>query len=412
MSIKYHPSHITQKSELFNFHIFRVFLLHSGNLHYYYFCYFQNSQERTFGICSSSPLVILLTKQIIGTFFTQNSANTSNATTGGSRSHLLNNTRIKFLSDFNPNAQQKSNINGTYHAICSNPAYPSETAKYISWFASIVFLVIIVIGNILILLLTRLHKSLDSPMFVTIQSLSAISLIRTGFVIYNRYFSCTTEMFISNQSLPPNVYCYIRRIFDAASENAILHHLLILTGQRILMTVFPLQSRAYMTKSVIKVTLAVVCLVGVAIQVLMVFAGTDRCANGDYQHVTPFVVYRFVLVGMMAIMFVLTTVISAVFARISASKLLSTGQRQQSMVATVVMVLYMITYCSFTALQLIMYTTCPDDTLGYEVVDWLLCHIKLCLYAINPILLCLRMKSVRTSLYRFICMKGKSKKSN
>jgi hypothetical protein len=136
-----------------------------------------------------------------------------------------------------------------------------------------------------------------------------------------------------------------------------------------------------------------------------------RVSSG-HQDVTPFDVYRFVLIGMMAIMFVLTTVISAVFARISASKLLSTGQRQQSMVATVVMVLYMITYCSFTALQLIMYTTCPDDTLGYEVVDWLLNHIKLCLYAINPILLCLRMKSVRTSLYRFICMKGKSKKSN
>jgi hypothetical protein len=330
----------------------------------------------------------------------------------GCQDPVLNNTSITFLSDFNPNAEQKSNINGISHTICSSPAYPSEAAKYISWFVSIVFLVTIVIGNILILLLTRLHKSLDSPMFVTIQSLSAISLIRTGFIIYNRYFSCTTEIFISNQSLTPNVYCYIQRIFDAASENAILHHLLILTGQRILMTVFPLQSRAYMTKSVIKATLAVVCLVGVAIQVLMVFAGTDRCANGDYQHVTPFVVYRFVLVGMMAIMFVLTTVISAVFARISASKLQSIGQRQQSMVATVVMVLYMITYCSLTALQLVMYITCPDDTLGYEVVDWLLNHIKLCLYAINPILLCLRMKSVRTSLYRFICMKGKSKKSN
>jgi hypothetical protein len=243
----------------------------------------------------------------------------------GCQDPVLNNTSITFLSDFNPNAEQKSNINGISHTICSSPAYPSEAAKYISWFVSIVFLVTIVIGNILILLLTRLHKSLDSPMFVTIQSLSAISLIRTGFIIYNRYFSCTTEIFISNQSLTPNVYCYIQRIFDAASENAILHHLLILTGQRILMTVFPLQSRAYMTKSVIKATLAVVCLVGVAIQVLMVFAGTDHCAKGDYQDVTPFAMYRFVLIGMMAIMFVLTTVISAVFARISSSKLQSLG---------------------------------------------------------------------------------------
>ena len=412
MSIKYHLSYITRKSELFNFHIFRVFLLHSGNLHYYYFCYFQSSQVPTIGICSSSPIAILLNQLIIGTFFTPNFANTSIATTDGNRSHLLNNTRIKFLSDFNPNAEQKSNINGTYHTICSNPAYPSETAKYISWFVSIVLLVTIVIGNIVILLLTRLHKSLDSPMFVTIQSLSVISLIRTGFIIHSRYFSCATGITISNQPLTPHVYCYIQRIFDSAFENAILYHLLILTGQRILMTVFPLQSRAYMTKSVTKATIAVVNLVGVAIQVLMVFAGTDNCAEGDFQNVTPFAVYRFVLIGMMAIMFVLTIVISAVFARISSSKLQSIGQRQQSMVATVVMVLYMITYCSLTALQLVMYITCPDDTLGYEVVDWLLNHIKLCLYAINPILLCLRLKSVRTSLYRFICMKGKSKKSN
>ena len=412
MSIKYHPSYITRKSELFNFHIFRVFLLHSGNLHYYYFCYFQNLEEGTIVICISSPVAILFNQLVIATFFTPNFANTSIATTGGNRSHLLNNTSIKFPSDFNPNAERKSNINDSSYSICSSPAYTSETTKYISWFVSIVLLVTIVIGNILILLLTRLHKSLDSPMFVTIQSLSAISLIRTGFVIHNRYFSCAIEIVISNQSLPPDVNCYIRRIFDSACENAILYHLLILTGQRVLMTVFPLQSRAYMTKSVIKATIAVVFLVCVTIQVLMVFAGTDHCAKGDYQDVTPFDVYRFVLIGMMAIMFVLTTVISAVFARISASKLLSTGQRQQSMVATVVMVLYMITYCTLTALQLIMYTTCPDDTLGYEVVDWLLNHIKLCLYAINPILLCLRMKSVRTSLYRFICMKGKSKKSN
>ena len=412
MSIKYHPSYITRKSELFNFHIFRVFLLHSGNLHYYYFCYFQNSQEPTFDICSSSPIGIMLNQLIIGTFFTPNSANTSIETTGGNRSHLLNNTSITFLSDFNPDAEQKSNINGTSHTICSSPAYPSETAKYISWFVSIVLLVTIVIGNILILLLTRLHKSLDSPMFVTIQSLSAISLIRTGFIIHRRYFGCTTKIVITNQPLTPNVSCYIQRIFDSACENAILLHLLILTGQRILMTIFPLQSRAYMTKSVIKATLAVVCFVGVTIQVLMVFAGTDSCANGDEEVVTSFAMYRFVLVGMMAIMFVLTTVISAVFARISASKLQSIGQRQQSMVATVVMVLYMITYCTLTALQLVMYITCPDDTLGYEVVDWLLNHIKLCLYAINPILLCLRLKSVRTSLYRFICMKGKPKKLN
>jgi hypothetical protein len=51
-------------------------------------------------------------------------------------------------------------------------------------------------------------------------------------------------------------------------------------------------------------------------------------------------------------------------------------------VATVVMVLYMITYCTLTALELVMYITCPDDTLGFEVVGWLLSHIKLCLYAI------------------------------
>lgn len=320
---------------------------------------------------------------------------------------MLNNTRIAFLSDFNINADMKSNINGTYHIACSNPAYPSETAKYISWLVSIVFLVTIVIGNILILLLTRLHKSLDSPMFVTIQSLSAISLVRTGFVIYNRYFACTTKTFISEQSLPYSVYCYIQQIFDAACENAILYHLLILTGQRIFMTVFPLHSRAYMTKSVIKATIVVVCLVCVTIEVIMVFAGTESCATIDYGSVTPFFMYRFVLIGVMAIMFVVTTVISAVFARISASKLNSTGQRQQSMVATVVMVLYMITYCSLTALQVAMYISCPDDTLTFEVVHWLLSHIKLCLYAINPILLCLRLKSVRTSLYNFICKKGK-----
>jgi len=264
------------------------------------------------------------------------------------------------------------------------------------------------------LLLTRLHKSLDSPMFVTIQSLSAISLMRTGFVIYNRNFSCTTKTFISEQSLTPNVYCYIQQIFDAAIENAILYHLLILTGQRIFMTIFPLQSRAYMTKSVIKATIAVVCLVCVTVEVILVFEGIDRCGTLGYGSVAPSAVYSFVLVGVIAIMFILTTVISAVFARISASKLQSTGQRQQSMVATVVMVLYMITYCSLSALQLFMYITCRDDTLdlAFEVVEWLLSHIKLCLYAINPILLCLRLKSVRTSLYHFICKKGKSKKSN
>ena len=68
----------------------------------------------------------------------------------GCQDPVLNNTSITFLSDFNPNAEQKSNINGISHTICSSPAYPSEAAKYISWFVSIVFLVTIVIGNILI----------------------------------------------------------------------------------------------------------------------------------------------------------------------------------------------------------------------------------------------------------------------
>lgn len=329
---------------------------------------------------------------------------------GVSRSHLLNNTNIMFLSDFS-SADTKSNLNGSY-AVCSNPAYSSETAKYISWFVSTVFLVSIIIGNILILLLTRLHKSLDSPMFVTIQSLSAISLIRACFVIYERYFSCITQRFFDGQSINPGVFCYIRRIFDSASENAILYHLLILAGQRIFMTVFPLQSRAYMTKSVIKATIVVVCLVCVAIEAITLFAGINGCVSTDYEIVRPYDMYTFALIGVMAIMFVLTTVISAVFARASASKLQSTGQRQQSMVATVVMVLYMISYSSLTALNLVMYITCPDDTLAFAVVEWLLSHIKLCLYAINPILLCLRLKSIRTSLYNFICKKGKSKKSN
>jgi hypothetical protein len=61
------------RTKIWNFHIFRVFLLHSGNLHYYYFCYFQNSQEPTFDICSSSPIGIMLNQLIIGTFFTPNS---------------------------------------------------------------------------------------------------------------------------------------------------------------------------------------------------------------------------------------------------------------------------------------------------------------------------------------------------
>jgi hypothetical protein len=54
----------------------------------------------------------MLNQLIIGTFFTPNSANTSIETTGGNRSHLLNNTSISFISDFNPDAEQKSNIKG------------------------------------------------------------------------------------------------------------------------------------------------------------------------------------------------------------------------------------------------------------------------------------------------------------
>jgi len=156
-------------------------------LHYHYFCYFQNSQERNRGVCSSVPVIILLIEEIWETFFTQNSTSTSNATTGGSRSDSLNSTRIMILEDLHTKAGTKSDLNGTYHPLCSTPVYISETAKYISWFVSIVFLVTIAIGNILILLLTRLNKSLDSPMFVTIQSLSAISVMRAGFVLYYRF---------------------------------------------------------------------------------------------------------------------------------------------------------------------------------------------------------------------------------
>jgi hypothetical protein len=72
--------------------------------------YFIDMRESTILYFFFWPLCCLFFFDIrIGTFFTPNSANTSIETTGGNRSHLLNNTSITFLSDFNPDAEQKSN---------------------------------------------------------------------------------------------------------------------------------------------------------------------------------------------------------------------------------------------------------------------------------------------------------------
>ena len=87
----------------------------------------------------------------------------------------------------------------------------------------------------------------------------------------------------------------------------------------------------------------------------------------------------------------------------SAATLQTSSQKKQSKVAYIAIISYMAIYVPLTGLDIYMYYACPDNTEAFYVIEWLLKHTPLLLYVTIPIILFLRLKSVRKIIRPLCC---------
>ena len=87
----------------------------------------------------------------------------------------------------------------------------------------------------------------------------------------------------------------------------------------------------------------------------------------------------------------------------SAATLQTSSQKQKSKAASIGIISYIAIYVPLTGLDIYMYYACPDNTEAFYVIEWLLEHIPLLLHVTIPIILFLRLKSVRKIIRQLCC---------
>lgn len=108
----------------------------------------------------------------------------------------------------------------------------NDTAVYISWIMSAIFCLMSLFGNSLILCIALIDKSLNSPTFVTLKSLSIISIINAVIVVVHTYFLCEITVMVNMLTGDKVLFCKVRNIYGEFAEKMILYHLCFLALQR------------------------------------------------------------------------------------------------------------------------------------------------------------------------------------
>lgn len=286
----------------------------------------------------------------------------------------------------------------------------NDTAVYISWIMSAIFCLMSLFGNSLILCIALIDKSLNSPTFVTLKSLSIISIINAVIVVVHTYFLCEITVMVNMLTGDKVLFCKVRNIYGEFAEKMILYHLCFLALQRFFLTISPLKAHFLLTAKHVRRVIIFTYISCLALEIAFVLFQMTPCDTQLFEgFISPPIVYKLILLGVSAILFFLTVLASVVRKKITSSYLQSTSQHTQSKLASTVIILFAIFYIGLIGMDICMYYACLDDEEIFVIVKWLASHLHLMLYAFNPIILCLRLKSIRQKLLDGFCLKCRNK---
>ena len=260
---------------------------------------------------------------------------------------------------------------------------------------------LIVATNGLMIVIANVDKTLKSPVFVIIQSLSATSIIRGVMFFLMMFFGCYMLQFGYDITGSHSAACHIQRL-DEYVDNVILFQLCLLVIQRLAMTISPLKVHLLMTRKHVMKAIGITVMASLIVDTLFSLFVTTTCKEiqNRVDFDSPHVVYRMVLALLLVFLLICSKIISLVRKTMNEVSLQVTSQQQQSKVASIAIISFMLVHVILVGLNIYIYYTCPTDTNVFLASDWLITYLPLLLYNIIPIVLFLRLKSIRNFILR------------
>ena len=260
---------------------------------------------------------------------------------------------------------------------------------------------LILATNGLMIVIANVDRTLKSPVFVIIQSLSATSIIRGIIFFLMKFVGCYMLQFAYDMSRSQYTACHIQGLAEYV-DNVILFQLCLLVIQRLALTISPLKVHLLMTRKHVMKAIGVTVMASLIVDTLFAVFVTTTCQKVqeriDYD--SPQVVYKMCLALFLVFLLVCSMIISLVRRTMNGISLQVTSQQQQSKVASIAIISFMSVDFFVFGLNIYIYYACPADTNIFLASDLLITHLPLLLYNIIPIVLFLRLKSIRNFILR------------
>ena len=286
--------------------------------------------------------------------------------------------------------------------MCDNTLYFNDSLKTVSNIITCIAILLVIITNSLIFVLSRFDKIFKSPVFLIIESLAVFAMLRYVSYTTNVYANCYIIQFFLKISGHHYAACYMGRA-DLFIDNITLYLICLLVFQRFAMTTFPLKVYVLMTGARMMVIICVTIVVCIIVELMFALSAMRPCKmieRVDFD--APEVWYKIGLALFVVAHFILSITYASIRDKMYAATLHTSSQKQQSKVASIAIISYMAIYVPLTGLDIYMYYARPDNTEAVYVIERLLEHIPLLLYVTIPIILFLRLKSVR-KIIRQLC---------
>ena len=195
---------------------------------------------------------------------------------------------------------------------------------------------LILATNGLMIVIANVDKTLKSPVFVIIQSLSATSIIRGIMFFLMKFVGCYLLQFAYDMSRRRSTACHIQRL-DEYVDNVILFQLCLLVIQRLALTISPLKVHLLMTRTHVMKAIGVTVMASLIVDTLFAIFVTTTCqeVNERINYDSPQVVYRMCLALFLVFLLVCSMIISLVRRTMNGVSLQVTSQQQQSKVASI-----------------------------------------------------------------------------
>ena len=271
-----------------------------------------------------------------------------------------------------------------------------RTNSYIYNIIVVLCYVFIILGNGLVLILPIFHKKqFRFPIFITVQSLAAAGLLNVVEMVLTSLTSC--------EMLSIHSVCVFVLSFRGYVKNVFTMHWSLLAVQRIFMTLFPLKANVYHTQKLVRITVFCFFLICLITEIFLIFFTSLRSCNlllsSNLFLNEVFIQIDFIALSMMTcLMIIMSTVICTIRQLMSSKNIQqSAGQRKQSRLASVVVIVYIIIYCPLIISIPFIFQAC-SSILTVQLVTYLVELSRLIILTLSPIILCLRSPEVKNTI--------------